>query len=36
MGANIFSSVDGKVKAIDTDLIVIEESQTDFTKYIFL
>jgi proline reductase-associated electron transfer protein PrdC len=34
LGANIFSSVDGKVKTVDTDRIVVEESQTDFTKYI--
>ncbi len=36
LGTNIFSSVDGKVKAVDTDQIVIEESQTDFKKYISL
>jgi proline reductase-associated electron transfer protein PrdC len=36
LGSNIFSSVDGKVKAVDKDQIVIEESQTDYTKYISL
>jgi len=36
LGTNIFSSVDGRVKTVDTNRIVIEESQTDFTKYISL
>ncbi|WPC41536.1 proline reductase-associated electron transfer protein PrdC [Clostridium sp. JS66] len=36
LGTNIFSSVDGRVKTVDTNQIVIEESQTDFTKYISL
>lgn len=34
LGSNIFSSVDGKVKAVDSEQIVIEESHTDFKKYI--
>ncbi|CAB1247111.1 Proline reductase-associated electron transfer protein PrdC [Clostridiaceae bacterium BL-3] len=34
LGTNIFSSIDGRVKAVDTDGIVIEELETDFTKYI--
>ncbi len=36
LGANIFSSVDGKVAQVDGDRIVIEEKDTDFTKYILL
>lgn len=36
LGSNIFSSVDGKVKAVDSEQIVIEESHTDFKKYICL
>lgn len=34
LGSNIFSSVDGKVKVVDMDRIVIEESQTNFEEYI--
>lgn len=36
LGSNIFSSVDGEVKAVDSEQIVIEESNTDFKKYICL
>ena len=33
LGSNIFSSVDGKVTAIDDNYITIEESDTDFKSY---
>lgn len=36
LGANIFSSVDGKVINVDNDHISVEESDTDFSKYVQL
>lgn len=34
LGANIFSSVSGKITDIDEEKIVIEEEGTDFTKFV--
>ncbi len=34
LGSNIFSSVDGVVKAVEEERIVIEENATDYTKYV--
>lgn len=36
LGANIFSSVNGKVKKIDSNKIVIDATKTDFNKYLQL
>lgn len=34
LGSNLFSSIDGTVKSIDAENIVIEEKDTDFTTYV--
>ena len=34
LSSRLFSSVDGTVKSVEADRIVIEEQDTDFTKYI--
>lgn len=34
LGANIFSSVSGEVKAVDETRIIIEEAETDFDTYL--
>ena len=36
LGANIFSSVDGVVTEVDDDHIIVEEENTDFSKYVKL
>ena len=33
LGANIFSSIDGIVSSVDESSIVINEENTDFSKY---
>lgn len=36
LGTYLYSSIDGKVKSITETQIIIEESNTDFQKYILL